>query len=164
MSIAESLICNAMAVVWAAIALNAVQAPLFWLLGPVGFSAVLFTLTFRLGRGQADAARCRRAVRVIMISTLAEIVVIFVGVNLLGSFGRIDLWACLLAAAVGLHFIPMAKWMPAPILYFIAAWLLLAACIGVVAPGAMRNALVGGLAAAAFWGSCGYVLIRNREA
>ncbi len=161
MSIAESLICNAMAVVWAAIALNALHAPVFLLLGPAGLSALLLSLTCRMGRAPADAARRRRVIRVIMMSTLAEIVLILAGVNVLASFGRIDLWACLLAAAVGLHFIPMAKWIPAPILYVLAAWLLLAACIGVVVPGPLRNALAGGLAAAAFWGSCGFVLIRG---
>jgi len=70
MSIAESLICNAMAVVWAAIALNALHAPVFLLLGPAGLSALLFSLTCGMGRAPADAARRRRVIRVIMISTL----------------------------------------------------------------------------------------------
>jgi hypothetical protein len=154
-----SLIGNTMAVVWAAVALNAAQAPAIALLGPVLCSALLFTLTRNIDVQPPDPAARRKRSRVVLLSTLAEAIGILVGMPVLGWIGHSDLWACLLAAAVGLHFIPMAKWMPAPRFYFAAAGLLLAAAIGVVTPNPTRNILVGALGAAALWATCALTLI-----
>jgi len=157
-----SLIGNTMAVVWAAVALNAAQAPALSLLGPFLCSALLFTLTRNIDVQPPDPVGRRRRSRVVMLSTLAETVGILVGMAVLGWIGHSDLWACLLAAAVGLHFIPMAKWMPAPRFYFAAAGLLLAASIGAALPNPTRNVVVGSLGAASLWGSCALVLIRPK--
>jgi hypothetical protein len=97
-----------------------------------------------------------------MLSTLAEAVGILIGMPVLGWIGHADLWACLLAAAVGLHFIPMAKWMPAPRFYVAAAGLLLAASIGTALPNPTRNIVVGSLGAIALWGTSILVLVRHR--
>jgi hypothetical protein len=154
-----SLIGNTMAVVWAAVALNAAQAPTLCLLGPVLCSALLFTLTRNIDVQPPDPAGRRNRRRVVMLSTLAEAVAILVGMPVLGWIGHSDLWACLLAVAVGLHFIPMAKWMPEPRFYLAAAGMLLAASIGAALPNPTRNILVGALGAAALWASCVLVLI-----
>ncbi len=157
-----SLIGNTMAVVWAAVALIAAQAPALSLLGPVLCSALLFTLTRNIEVQPPDPARRQRRSRVIMLSTLAEAVGILIGMPVLGWIGHADLWACLLAAAVGLHFIPMAKWMPAPRFYVAAAGLLLAASIGTALPNPTRNIVVGSLGAIALWGTSILVLVRPK--
>ena len=74
---------------------------------------------------------------------------------------RRDLIAPAVAIIVGLHFVPLARWLPAPIYYLTAALLVVVGIAGANVhdlPARVLTVSVG--AATALWFSCGMVLIR----
>jgi hypothetical protein len=82
---------------------------------------------------------------------IAEGVVIVGGVNLVSWAGRPDLTDCIVAAVVGLHFLPLARWMPAPVFYLTGGGLLAFAIAGVALAGPLRDVAVCGGAALVLW-------------
>ena len=93
----------------------------------------------------------RRIGRLVGLATFAEVVAIVGGVQIAVRIGRPDLIVCLIAAVVGLHFLPLAWWIPMPRYYVPALALIAAACAGLFAPADYRIPFVAGAAAAVLW-------------
>ena len=63
------------------------------------------------------------------LACLAEVVAIVMGVQVLAHDGRPDLIVSFIAVVVGLHFLPLARWIPMPKYYVSALALVIAACM-----------------------------------
>jgi hypothetical protein len=158
------------------VSIMAAFATLWWCLGlaqsghgswtaiAVGFaaSAALVVLAARqpaLPAPGGDANR-RRINRLVGIASGAEGVAILVAINVLAALGRQDLINPAIAIVVGLHFLPLARWLPAPG-YYLTALLMcalgMAACL--VTDLAGRQLLTGAGMAALLWLTCAYVLV-----
>lgn len=93
----------------------------------------------------------RRIGRLVGLASLGEVVAIFLGVQVLAHAGRRDLIVCLIALVVGLHFLPLARWMPRPSYYATGVALVTAACVGVFIPAELRVQCVAGASSAIGW-------------
>ena len=93
----------------------------------------------------------RRIGRLIGLASFAEVLAIVAGVRLLAHVGRPDLIVCLIAGVVGLHFLPLARWMPMPRYYLSGLTFVVAACAGVLLPADYRILFVAGAASAILW-------------
>src|SRR5581483_5396712 len=126
-----------------------------WCIVGVAFSVALAVLGWRRDAPVAHDEQRRRG-RIVGIASAVEGLAILVAVNVLVNTGRRDLVAPAVAIIVGVHFLPLARWLPAPIYYLTAALL-----VGVGAAGASagdvtaRIVIVGVGAAAVLWASCG---------
>jgi hypothetical protein len=123
-------------------------------------SAVLVALGWRRARQTTDASGVRsHPGRVVGIASAVEGVTILVAVNVLASVGRRDLTAPAVAIIVGLHFAPLARWLPAPIYYLTGALLVVVGLAGtaIQEPTARILTVCCG-AAVALWLSCALVL------
>jgi hypothetical protein len=114
----------------------------------------------RRGRSAAREERKRRG-RIVGIASAVEGATIFAAVTVLVNLGRRDLIAPAVAIIVGLHFLPIARWLPAPIYYLTAALLVAVGMTGAVVQDLPARILTVGIGAAAvLWLSCGVVLLR----
>lgn len=95
-----------------------------------------------------EARQIGRAVGGAMI---VEAVAIVGGIAGVESLGRNDLLLCAVAGGVGVHFIPLARWMPLPTYYLTGIALLIAAAVGVTEPETLRNAAVASSVAVILW-------------
>ena len=86
---------------------------------------------------------------------------IFLVINILANIGMADRFMAGIALVVGLHFIPIAKGLPLPAYFAIAAALIILSIAGFVLPSAQTAALVLGYGGAltmwlgALWGMWG---------
>ena len=156
-----SAIVNIFAVVWAGIALHAAHAPLWTVLAPALVSATLFAIKTRRPEPERTAETRRRIGRVVGMASAAEGVGIWLGITLVTWAGRPDLWACVLAAVVGAHFLPLARWIPVARYYLTGAALLLAAALGLALPEGMREVVIGSLGAVILWATLASYLVAN---
>src|SRR5437764_9607620 len=62
----------------------------------------------------------RRIGRLVGLASFVEGAAIFGGIQVLVHANEPDFIVCLIAAVVGLHFIPLARWMPMPPYYLTA--------------------------------------------
>jgi hypothetical protein len=102
-------------------------------------------------RGLYRNERPPRAGKVIMWSSIAEGVGIFLAANLLQNLGRPDLLLPAIAAIVGLHFLPMAYAIPFRPFYGEGIALLVVAAVGFVLPAPAGAVFAGETAAIALW-------------
>lgn len=139
------------AAVWAVWALNAGRAPLWAYPGAVIVAlAPLLLMAPRLSPKRTKE-QARRIGRVVGLATLFETVAIVAGVQAAAVAGRPDLLVCIVAAVVGIHFLPLARWMAVPTYYLSGLALLAAACAGVFLTGEARIVFVAGAASAILW-------------
>ncbi len=122
------------------------------LAGPLLVSAAIIALSVRALRARGGTGKSDpRVDRVILWSSAAEGIAIFVMFNVFANVGLADRATPGMAAIVALHFVPMAYAIPFPPFYWIGAAIMVAAVAGfVVAPPLCW--LVSGIgAAAALW-------------
>ena len=150
MKIGVVILC-VMSAVWAAWCLGAAHAApwAYGIAGLVALSPLVLAHGPRFPQVSADKAR--RARRVVGLAIAFEAAVIFVGAQGLARMGRPDLIVCLVALAVGLHFFPLARWLPAPTYYLTGLALLVAGGAGVFLPAADRIAVVAACCGAILW-------------
>ncbi|HEX5433710.1 MAG TPA: hypothetical protein VFY05_05700 [Candidatus Angelobacter sp.] len=124
-------------------------------------SGVFVAFDRRRGVQPATREERKRRGRIVGIASGVEGVAIVAAVNVLVRMGRRDLIAPAVAIIVGLHFLPLARWLPARI-YYLTAALLVAVGLGgaLVQAGPVRILAVGMGAAAILWLSCAVVLLR----
>ncbi len=102
--------------------------------------------------------RARRG-RLVGIASGVEGLAIFVAINVLANIRRRDLTAPIIAMIVGLHFLPLARWLPAPLYYVTSALLVGLGIAGVrVQDVQFRLFTVSVGAACVLWLTCGAVL------
>jgi hypothetical protein len=102
--------------------------------------------------------------RLIMMASGAEGLLIFVAVNVLVSTGKGDLIAPVVSIVVGLHFLPLARWLPARLYYATASLLVGLGIAGFSVPDANQRLLwvsIGG--AGVLWVTCAAVLVSGGE-
>jgi hypothetical protein len=139
------------AAVWAVWALNTGRAALWAYPGALIVAlAPLFLMAPRLSP-EGTKEQAKRIGRVVGLATLFETVAIVAGIQWAVSAGRLDLLVCVVAAAVGIHFLPLARWMPVPRYYLTGLALLAAACAGLVLPSGLRDVFVASAASAILW-------------
>lgn len=150
------------AAVWAVWSLYAGRAALWAYPGAVIVAlAPLLLMAPRLSpKGTQEQAR--RIGRVVGLATLFETVAIVVGIQWAAVAGRPDLVVCVVVAAVGIHFLPLARWMPVPRYYLTGLALLAAACAGLVLPGEARVVFVAGAASAILWATAVSLVVSLR--
>ena len=124
-------------------------------------SGLMVALDWRRGGRSAVREERKRRGRLIGTASAVEGASIFAAVIVLVNLGRRDLIAPAVAIIVGLHFLPLAHWLPAPIYYVTAALLVTVGMAGAVVqdlPARILTVCFG--AAAVLWLSCGGVLLR----
>lgn len=101
--------------------------------------------------------------RVVGIASGGEGLAILLAVNVLANFGLSDYAAPVIAIIVGLHFVPLARWLPAHLYYGTAALLVvLGICGFAIRPPEQRLLIVSVGAACVLWLTCIIVLSRVR--
>jgi hypothetical protein len=153
-----SIILNVMALVWAAIALWSLHASPWIYLLPAAVSGLCLTFTGS-GAERRTPEEKRRTGRVVTWASAGEGVGILLAINACNWAGRPDLWVCALAGVVGIHFLPLAIWIPKRQYYFTAIALIAMAVVGVFEPEERRVFIVALGAAAILWVSA---LMRRR--
>jgi len=133
------------------------------LISAVGFvlSGLVVAFTWRR-RGESVARRGLSRRRMIVgIASAAEGVAIFATAMILFNLGRRDLIVPAVAIIVGLHFLPLARWLPAPTYYLTATLFVAIGMAGTVVQDLRSRILSVGIGAAAvLWLSCGLLLLR----
>jgi len=161
----------------------AVFAAVWWILGTafshrgtlpkytaaILISAVIIVIGLRLGVVESitPKGRARRA-RLVGIASGVEGLAILVAVNILANIGRQDLTTPVIAILVGLHFLPLAHWLPARLYYGTCIALVVVGFAGMTVQDAdMRIYAVSVGAALILWLTSGIVIwrgYRNRAA
>ena len=128
-------------------------------------SGLMVALAWRHGGRSVAPEEQRRRGRIVGIASAAEGVAIFAAVSFLVKLGRRDLIAPAVAIIVGLHFLPLARWFPAPLYYLTGAMLVVIGMAGAVVQDLPSRILTVGIGAAAvLWLSSGLVLLRDSKA
>lgn len=120
-----AIIMSAFGVIWWVVGLRATGQPSLLTYGVPLAVAVAITaacLRGRVAEPETDEERRRRG-RLVGIASAAEGVAIFIVVNVLVNVGLRDEVAPAIALIVGLHFLPLARWLPARPYYVTAATL-----------------------------------------
>ena len=130
---------------------------------PVGLALVgpvisVLLVVFARGRLKGEPARApadkKRAGRVLALAGAGEGLAMFVAANVLLNLGRLDDLFPVCAVILGLHFLPLAKWIPTPIYYVTGLLLVLIGLGGLALDAAHRPLAIGLAAAVVLWGSC----------
>ncbi len=138
---------------------GAVLAAPFLVFAGIGLAAAY---VLRLpGAGVAPSAR---AERVIMWSSIAEGVGLFIVANLVQNLHRPDLLLPAMALVVGLHFLPIAAAAPFRPFYVLGGALILAAIAGASFAAPLGGAIAGLAAAGALWIAALLAIRRDRRA
>ena len=148
---AGGIICAVVGALWAAGSLYAARTPAWAYAGPAVVVLILVVLTLRRP-GVTMTGQDRRRIRLVVgLAFLFEVVAIWGGVFCAARAGRPDLAVSVVAGIVGLHFLPMARWMPAPRYNLTGLALMAAAVAGAALPADLRYVFVSGAAAAILW-------------
>jgi hypothetical protein len=159
------IILSAFAAVWCILGLagGGIAPTLYW--APLIVSALLIVMAVRLPRDAASGAgEGRRIGRLVGIASGIEGLLIFLAVVILGNLNANDLAIAVIAIIVVAHFIPLARWIPAPLYYATGALLIALGAIGFWLPPAHRDLAVGVGAACILWATAVIALTRHRRA
>ena len=126
MSAAGAIIMSGFAAVWWLVAFIATgQATVATYAIPVVITSMIVAVALRAGAAAPPvpaAERARRG-RLVGIASAVEGVAILIAVNVLANVGGRDFTAPVIAMIVGLHFVPLARALPARLYYLTAAFL-----------------------------------------
>jgi hypothetical protein len=145
-------ILNVMAVLWCAGALYFSHLPLWWGVPAVAISAAILLGTRHALDATQDADRAHVG-RLVAIWSSAEGVAIFLAANILINLHMAERLLPTMAIIVGLHFLPLARGIPARIYYGSGAALVLVGAIGWLLPTGNAPLVTGLLAALTLWAS-----------
>jgi hypothetical protein len=165
MSPSGALIMGVFAALWWVVGVRAAgygSFPLYLIPVVITSGIVVAALRRRTPDHPVQASEERRRDRVIWIASAAEGVAIFVAVNVLGYTGRLAFTAPVVAIIVGLHFVQLARGLPAT-RYNVTAGLLVAlGAVGVALPDATQRLLVVCIGASSIlWLTSAWVLSRS---
>jgi hypothetical protein len=135
-------------------------SPMMYAVG-IAISSLMVALGWRRGGPPVAREERKRRGRIVGIASAVEGAAIFAAVTVLVNLGRRDLIAPAVAMIVGLHFLPLARWLPAPIYYLAAVLLVAVGMAGVLVQDLPARILTVGIGAAAvLWSSCAVVFLR----
>jgi hypothetical protein len=149
-----------MAAVWgvAAVLIGGAAA---WLAAvPVAISVGLLLWAQRQSVGTGNPVEGDHVGRVVGIATAIECVAIFLAANVLMNLHQPTLVMPAIAIIVGLHFVPLARWIPVPLYYWTGGGLLVAGLVAVLLPADDRAIITGIASALILWVSC-ILLVRH---
>lgn len=163
MSPMGALIMTVFGGLWCTLALiNASPTPPIAVVLVVLVTAMLGTAALLAQRRAVPApeAEQHRVGRLVGRASAAEGLAIPIGIVVLNVLNRGEYIAPMVALIVGLHFLPLAKWLPAPAYYVTAVALVAVAAYGasVSSPG-QRNLVVGASAGVVLWLTSAWVLM-----
>jgi hypothetical protein len=144
-------ILSGMAGIWAGWSVHAGHLSQWAYVGAAVIALVPLVLMTRRRFGLRTKDEARRIGRLVGLASFAEVVAIVVGVQVLAHAGRPDLIVSLIAVVVGLHFLPLARWIPMPKYYVSGLALVTTACTGVAIPAEHRVLFVASTASAILW-------------
>jgi hypothetical protein len=145
-----SIILNLMALVWATIALWSLHASPWIYVLPAAVSGLCLAFTAS-GQERRTSEEKQRIGKVVARASIGEGAGIPLAISACNWAGRPDLWVCALAGVVGIHFLPLAFWIPKRLYYFTAVALITVAAVGVFAPEERRVFIVAIGAATVLW-------------
>lgn len=103
-----------------------------------------------------------RVSRLVGRTSAAQGLAIPMGIGLLNMLHRGEYIAPLVALLAGLHFLPLARWLPAPAYYLTGGAFLAVAAIGAsTTDPAHRNVIVGMTAGSLLWLTSAWALVRH---
>lgn len=148
-----AIIMSVFGVIWWIVGLRASGQPSLLIYGVPLAAAVAVAAAFLRGRAaEPETVESKRRDRLVGIASAAEGVAIFVVANVLVNVGQRDEVAPAVALIVGLHFLPLARWLPARPYYVTAVTLVALALAGfLIASPELRLALVSAGAACTLW-------------
>ena len=131
-------------------------------IGPIPAFILLFLLARRKAQALAPlpAAEAGRVARLVLIWSAVEGLGIFLAVILAVNLGHRELIPAGIGIAVALHFLPLARGIPAPGYYATAAAMLAAALAAIVAPTLVSPAMFCLIAAAILCATLAAIAIR----
>jgi hypothetical protein len=144
-------ILSVMTGIWAGWSVHASHLGQWAYVGAVIIALVPIVLMVKRRLGVRTKDEARRIGRLVGLASFAEVVAIVIGIQVLAHAGRPDFIVSLIAVVVGLHFLPLARWIPMPKYYVSGLALVIAACIGVVIPADHRVLFVASTASAILW-------------
>ena len=121
---------------------------------------VLAALRLRSGNPASPEESARRG-RLVGIASAAEGLLILVAVNVLANTGTREFTAPVISIIVGLHFIPLARWLPAKLYYASATFLLATGAGGLWVHGEHIRTFYVSLAAACILWFTSVIVLRN---
>jgi len=142
-----------MAAIWGVAAVRVGQAPAWLVIGPVAISVALLFWARRQPIGTGNPVEGDHVGHVVGIATAIEGVAIFLAANVLINLHQPTLVMPAIAIIVGLHFIPLARWIPVPLYYRTGGGLIVAGLLAILLP-AKDRAMAGIAAALILWISC----------
>jgi hypothetical protein len=167
MSIAGAIIMSVFAAIWWMAGVRASGYPALLAYGvPLVVTGLIVIISLRLrdSSEQSSAEESARRGRLIGIASGVEGLAILLAVNVLAYFGRSDYAAPVIAIIVGLHFVPLAQQLPAPLYWATAALLIaLGVCGFIIRRTDQRLLIVCVGAACVLWLTCVAVLGRVRS-
>ncbi len=156
------LVLNLFAMIWTATTLFAVHPPGWaWaVLVMGGLTVTVWLWRASASLPQRDAVEQRRIGRLIGLWSAVEGVAIFLAANMLVNLHMTGALGPAIGVIVGLHFLPLARWMPEPIYYATAAALVGVSALALALPGAWPLCVTGSGAAIILWTTVACLLRR----
>jgi hypothetical protein len=151
---------NMMAAVWGVAAVMVGHASIWLVVVPVAISVALLLWSRRQSVGTGAPVEGDHVGRVVGIATAIEGVAIFVVANVLMNMHLPTLVMPAIAIIVGLHFIPLARWIPVSLYYRTGAGLIVIGLATCFFPPEHRAVATGVAAALTLWLS-GVLLVRQ---
>ena len=140
------------AAIWGIFALGYAAAPKVALVLPVAISlAIGWMVTRRIAATGASRANPGHAGRVVMWASIGQGVAIIVAAIILQNLDRGDLIVTAMAAIVGAHFLPLARYIPAPGYYATGAAMIAVAAVGLAFAPPLRGLVTCGGSALVLW-------------
>jgi hypothetical protein len=149
-----------MAAIWGVAAVMIGRAPAWLAIAPVAISAGLLLWAQRQPVGTGNPVEGDHVGRVVGIATAVECVAIFLAANVLINLHQPTLVMPAIAIIVGLHFIPLARWIPVPLYYRTGGALVVAGLAAILLPAENRAMATGIASALILWVSC-IALVRH---
>jgi hypothetical protein len=129
----------------------------------VAFAAITLCAVQTLRLPGQGLVRSKQAGRIIMWSTIGEGIGLVVAANLVIHLGHQNMLIPTVAGVVGLHFIPMARFIPFVPFYVTSFALILSAVVGFLVSQPAGGALAGFAAAATLMASAVAAIQRDRR-
>jgi len=152
---------------WIVFAIFSQRAPIPILcLVPIAIAALLVRRAIVVAKTRAPLAPRdhERVNKIVMYASAFEGVAIFVGINVLNNLGIANQFLPLLAVIVGLHFLPVGRYLPDWRYYPLAAALVAIGISGAMIPSPdLRAAFVGVSSALVLW-TASIIALRERPA
>ena len=141
------------AAIWGAAGVTVGHGPVWLAIVPVAISVALLLWASRQPVGAGSPVEGDHVGRVVGIASAVEGVAIFLVANVLINLHMPTLLLPAIAIIVGLHFIPLARWIPVPLYYRTGAGLIAVGLAASFLPPDNRAIATGIAAALVLWAS-----------